>query len=465
MALTRLSLARRATASLLWPCCEGCCLSNGILHACTPDSAIHEQRRMWSLAAHPWGHQSATAGRSSARQQTSSAPSRANAILASASSSAELGRQHIGKYYPLDEARIPEAFDQWYSNRDRRASRTVPIDGGGVVHPLPSFVAGCPGLQHELALSKYPYILYRSAYAAVWDMVMTGSREDDRRVIVKGAPGCGKSVFLAATAEYLRQQGWLVMYVPDCSDITFKNMSYTQNPETEMYDTRDAAQNILRAVLDAHGSALKELPQQVAGGSGSLYDLVSLDDTATDAQLCNAVVRLKLELYALPRSTPSAVILDNYNSLFWSTDMFAPERIRSKKPARRLDAQELTLGANLRALADGSTGSTAVIVASSVSGSVPRLPVQQDCQEPVTEVTVPLLAAQEVAAVLQWYRHVHAIAPEQVISESGTQAAWQLTQGSGTEIRRNLHFLLPYSKELEDLDTLGEQYANVSLYH
>lgn len=72
------------------------------------------------------------------------------------------------------------------------------------------------------------------------------------------------------------------MYIPDCSDITWKNMSYSQNPETGMYDTRDAAQNILRAVEEAHGSTLKSLPQQVAGGSGSLYDLAALDDTATD---------------------------------------------------------------------------------------------------------------------------------------------------------------------------------------
>lgn len=50
----------------------------------------------------------------------------------------------------------------------------------------------------------------RSAYATVWDMIVNGTREDDRRVHVKGAHGCGKSVFLSATAEYLRQNGWCV---------------------------------------------------------------------------------------------------------------------------------------------------------------------------------------------------------------------------------------------------------------
>lgn len=75
------------------------------------------------------------------------------------------------------------------------------------------------------------------------------------------------------------------MYIPDCNDISWKNMSYSQNPETQMYDTRDAAQNILRAVVEAHEDALKALPQKVIGGSGSLFDLAALDDTATDVRI------------------------------------------------------------------------------------------------------------------------------------------------------------------------------------
>lgn len=103
------------------------------------------------------------------RHNASSAPgsNSSNTLVAGATSSAELSQRHVGKYYPIDEGRIPEAFDQWYSNRDRRPSRSVPIDGGGAIQPLPSFVSGCTGLQHELHVSRYPYLMYRCAWCAI----------------------------------------------------------------------------------------------------------------------------------------------------------------------------------------------------------------------------------------------------------------------------------------------------------
>jgi hypothetical protein len=65
--------------------------------------------------------------------------------------------------YPLSEDTIPEAFEQWYKNREALPQRTVNVDGGGVVPSLPRFVAGCQGLQHEFAQSCHPYIMYRCA--------------------------------------------------------------------------------------------------------------------------------------------------------------------------------------------------------------------------------------------------------------------------------------------------------------
>jgi hypothetical protein len=61
-------------------------------------------------------------------------------------------------------------------------------------------------------------------------------------------------------------------------------------------------------------------------------------------------------------------------------------------------------------------------------------------------------------------RYVEAISPQQAISKTGVEAALQLTQGNGKSVRQNLHFLLPYSKNLDNLDTLGEAYTGVSLY-
>jgi hypothetical protein len=71
------------------------------------------------------------------------------------------------------------------------------------------------------------------------------------------------------------------MYVPDCTDITLKNLFYRKNDETGMFDTRDSAQNILNSMVDAHRDQLKELPQTLEGGSGSLLDLCTLPESAS----------------------------------------------------------------------------------------------------------------------------------------------------------------------------------------
>lgn len=82
------------------------------------------------------------------------------------------------------------------------------------------------------------------------------------------------------------------MYVPTCSDITHHTQSYSQSKETGMWDTREPAQNILKSVLEAHGTKLKELPQKLEGGSGTLHDLCNLGDNSSDVRLPFAVSRL-----------------------------------------------------------------------------------------------------------------------------------------------------------------------------
>jgi hypothetical protein len=157
-------------------------------------------------------------------------------------------------------------------------------------------------------------------------MLLEPREVEQQRLLLRGAAGAGKSVLLAATAERLRKAAWcafdhlhpckrlrqgplavgigsvhsaasreqlcacrIVMYVPDCQDITTRNMFYSRSDATGMYDTRDAAQNILRSVAEAHGKQLRRLPQQVEGGAGSLLDLCTLSESASDVRLCDCV--------------------------------------------------------------------------------------------------------------------------------------------------------------------------------
>jgi hypothetical protein len=109
------------------------------------------------------------------------------------------------------------------------------------------------------------------------------------------------------------------MYLPDCTDITFKNIYYKKNTETGMFDTRDAAQTILASMADAHRDQLKELPQTLEGGSGSLFDLCTLPDSASHVRplLCLLLV---LPCVVKPRRTvtsaPPVYISARYIDLF-----------------------------------------------------------------------------------------------------------------------------------------------------
>ena len=121
------------------------------------------------------------------------------------------------------------------------------------------------------------------------------------------------------------------------------------------------------------------------------------------ASLCAAVVRLKLELYRLPSSQPSAVLLDNYNALFWLTQVYEASSLAA--PLRRADAQELTLGANLRVLSDADVGSTTVAAAVSLSGDLPDLPLGlHGDAAPYAKFVLPPLGVEELGSLLLYYR-------------------------------------------------------------
>lgn len=108
------------------------------------------------------------------------------------------------------------------------------------------------------------------------------------------------------------------------------------------------------------------------------------------ASVCNAVVRLKLEMYALPKGTRSAVVVDNYNALYWNANfgevqglnVLPADRVTGHREtySRPVTAQELTLAANLRVLGDTNNKHTVCIVAGSTSEQVQAL-----CQDAASD--------------------------------------------------------------------------------
>lgn len=134
----------------------------------------------------------------------------------------------------------------------------------------------------------------------------------------------------------------------------------------------------------------------------------SLCSTAVQASFANALVRMKLELYKLPASQPSAVILDGYNALFHTSAFYEAEFVRSgstEGPLRKVDAQELTLGANLRVLSDEEIGNTVVMAATCSSGSTPELPLAlAPDAAPYEQARVPMMSETELGRMLLYYR-------------------------------------------------------------
>jgi hypothetical protein len=121
------------------------------------------QRTFAAAAAQPLPQADATATRNMWNELFFPTPS--PKLFADAANSTELRQGDVGSYYALDEHRIAEAFEPWYSNRDVKAGKPYNADGGGTVRPLPSFSKGSVGLQLEFAQSYYPYLMYRCVHS------------------------------------------------------------------------------------------------------------------------------------------------------------------------------------------------------------------------------------------------------------------------------------------------------------
>ena len=90
-------------------------------------------------------------------------------------------------------------------------------------------------------------VLVRPIFKQMLTLLTHGIGHEKR--IITGAPGCGKSTSLYQIAQYCKLAGWIVFYLPDCTDLMFDTKSPKANEHCE---------KILRKVLEMNHSIFEK---------------------------------------------------------------------------------------------------------------------------------------------------------------------------------------------------------------
>ncbi|KAJ9527131.1 hypothetical protein QJQ45_025174, partial [Haematococcus lacustris] len=187
-------------------------------------------------------------------------------LLVNATSSA-LTEAHLGNYYCLQPALIPEAY-----NKLHQAFYAPPTYG-----PMPEGgkqggrAGGCLGLQREMAAvtltgsaaSSSPTLMYRQITHKLVTQARA-SKGKPSRFLLGGQPGSGKSCALVSLVERLRAESWLVLYVPSARALMrggyFQQRLDPTGQPLGTWDTLTSAQHVLLGMQAAHALMLSRLP-------------------------------------------------------------------------------------------------------------------------------------------------------------------------------------------------------------
>lgn len=69
-----------------------------------------------------------------------------------------------------------------------------------------------------------------------------------KQIVLDGPVSCGKSIALAMLVQWAREEGWLVLYVPQGKQWTHGGFFY-KHPQTGLWDTPVQAENVLKVRL------------------------------------------------------------------------------------------------------------------------------------------------------------------------------------------------------------------------
>ncbi|KAG2500055.1 hypothetical protein HYH03_002332 [Edaphochlamys debaryana] len=369
------------------------------------------------------------------------------------------GRQlSVGNYYPLDMSRLPEAGTSY------AGAFLAPRDPGFERR------GGCKGLQAELEATAGASVMYRPSMDTLFSAV---AARQHPRLLLTGSAGSGKSVALAALVEWARRQGWLAVYIPSCLELV--RGGFFRQRDSRGWDTLTSAQQLLKAVVDVHGAALKGLPvirpspaategtpkaegeagvgpgsaAAAAAGAGkgarTLYDVAMRglqkdDDAQRAVDSALALVR-QLGLAAAggaqggTAARPRVLFaLDDYNYLYGPSKygMLPPGVEPSKAKRRVLQADELILARGMRLLDSERAGGATVVAATSTSLALPA-PKDLGLGPQVAQLDVPPFSEAETRNALA---HYHATGyAAQLPTAAQARQLFMLTQGNARELR------------------------------
>ncbi|KAG5524607.1 hypothetical protein RHGRI_031321 [Rhododendron griersonianum] len=274
-----------------------------------------------------------------------------------------------------------------------------------------------------------------------------------KQIVLDGPVSCGKSIALAMLVHWARDEGWLVVYVPNGREWTHGGVFY-KNQQTGFWDTPMCAGLLLFDFLKYNESRLQQLPCKMSDpiplgeGAGvgwmkgvdsmampegsTLYDLIQTGVTHTHAAV-GVLVRLRKEL-SLVKDIPVLLVIDQYNNWFTFSGYEEPVTVRSCRPVH---AKELAMVNAFRSMMRNDM----MVGAFSHSTAVGKL--RKDLPDVPADARVNFTRynLDEAASVCHYYLRQRLIRRE-AFSEEGWKKIFYLSNGNGSEMR----WLLPFMR-------------------
>ncbi|KAL9674674.1 hypothetical protein QQ045_002872 [Rhodiola kirilowii] len=361
-------------------------------------------------------------------------------LFTSCSTLAELTRRDVNKYYKCSQEKLevvlPEGLPEGMVKEFEDSMRTA-------------------------LLVRQSFLDLRDHFRRIVDPAISQfygkSQKVQKQIVLDGQRSCGKSIALAMLVQWAREEGWLVLYVPEGKLWSHGGFFY-KNPNTGLWDTPVQATRILQAILPYfyrfmldflkyNETHLQKLPCQIydpvplGEGAGvgwmkgvdsmvvpegsTLYDLIQIGLSYSHAAV-GALVRLRKEL-SLVKDIPVLIAVDQYNHWFTFSEY---GEVVTDRSWRSIHAKELATVNAFRSMMHNDM----MVGAFSHSTAVGKL--RQDLPDVPKDARINLsrYSLDEAAAVSHYYLRQRMVRRE-AFSEDGWKKVFYLANGNGSEMR------------------------------